>query len=144
MFLVGKHLAFVFSLKADIRLEPFYFIGREILEEFQLFQAFDGASLSSVIADFLSLIEIEVGMIAKLVEGKLVDVELVDVFGINPDEADGSFRETVDFFQLLDRSEATKFVSVSYDGAGIVAADARNLHQFRGVGIVDGDVFARL
>ncbi len=50
----------------------------------------------------------------------------------------------VDFFQLLGRSEASKFISVSYDGAGIVAADAWNLHQFRGVGIVDGDVFARL
>lgn len=132
------------SLEADIRLEPFYFIGWEILEEFQIFQAFDRTSLSSVIADFLSLIEVDVGMIAKLVEGKLVDVELVDVFGINLDEADGSFRETVDFFQLLGRSETSKFISVSYDGAGIVAADAWNLHQFHGVGIVDGDVFALL
>ena len=73
--------------------------------------------MSSVIADFLSLIEVDVGMIAKLVKGKLVDVEPVDVFGINLDEADGSFRETVDFFQLLGRSEASKFISVSYDGA---------------------------
>lgn len=125
-------------------MEPFYFIRWEILEEFQLFQTFDRTSLSSVIADFLSLIEVDVGVIAKLVEGKLIDVEPVDVFGINLNEADGSFRETVDFFQLLGRSEASKFVSISDDGAGIVAADARNLHQFRGVGIVDGDVFALL
>ena len=125
-------------------MEPFYFIRWEILEEFQLFQTFDRTSLSSVIADFLSLIEVDVGMIAKLVEGKFVDVEPVDVFGINLDEADGSFREAVDFFQLLGRSEASKFISVSYDGACIVAADAWNLHQFRGVGIVDGDVFALL
>ena len=83
-------------------------------------------------------------MIAKLVEGKLIDVEPVDVFGINLDEAEGCFRETVDFFQLLGRSEASKFISVSYDGTCIVAADAWNLHQFRGVGIVDGDVFALL
>ena len=132
------------SLEADIRLEPFYFIRWEILEEFQLFQTFDRTSLSSVIADFLSLVEVDVGMIAKLVEGKLVDVEPVDVFGINLDEADGCFRETFDFFQLLGRSETSKFISVSYDGTCIVAADARNLHQFRGVGIVDGDVFALL
>lgn len=125
-------------------MEPFYFIRWEILEEFQLFQTFDRTSLSSVIADFLSLIEVDVGMIAKLVEGKLIDVEPVDVFGINLDEADGSFREAVDFFQLLGRSEASKFVSISDDGAGIVATDAWNLHQFRGVGIVDGDVFALL
>ena len=86
-------------------MEPFYFIRWEILEEFQLFQAFDGASLSSVIADFLSLIEVDVRMIAKLVEGKLVDVELVDVFGINLDEADGSFRETFDFCELFSRGK---------------------------------------
>lgn len=88
-------------------MEPFYFIGWEILEEFQLFQTFDRTSLSSVIADFLSLIEVDVRMIAKLVEGKLVDVEPVDVFGINLDETDGSFREAVDFFELLGRSEAS-------------------------------------
>ena len=46
----------------------------------------DGTFQTSVVANLLGLIEVEVGMLTQLVEGELVDVQLLHSAGIDDEE----------------------------------------------------------
>lgn len=84
-------------LELNVWLQPFYFCRWKIFEKLKVLQAFDGAFQTAIVADFLGLVKVDVGMSAKLVEGHTIDIHFLGFRRMCFDKCNGRFWQSLDF-----------------------------------------------
>ena len=126
-------------LEAHVRTKTLDVGGGERREQTQLVEAGEGTLQPTIVADGARLEIVDVRMALELGERETVDVEALDVAGIDGEERKSLLGEVVNLEQLTGMGIATQTLAVSDNAAGVVGTDARHTAQERGIGKVEGD-----
>ena len=121
-----KKMAGSVRLEAHVRTKTLDVGGGERREQTQLVEAGEGTLQPTIVADGARLEIVDVRMALELGERETVDVEALDVAGIDGEERKSLLGEVVNLEQLTGMGIATQTLAVSDNAAGVVGTDARH------------------
>ena len=126
LLLGRKKMAGNVRLEAHIRTETLDVGGGERREQTQLVEAGEGTLQPTIVADGARLEIVDVRMALELGERETVDIEALDVAGIDGEERKSLLGEVVNLEQLTGMGIATQTLAVGDDATGVVGTDARH------------------
>ena len=123
-------------LEGDIGSQALDNLGREILGESEVLQAFQVSVQAAVVHDGLSTVEIDVRMTTQLLQRQLVDVQLLGMGILHDEVLLGILGKAIYLVQLVDADVATQALPIADNLCSIVSPDAGHLAQHGGIGRV--------
>ena len=126
LLLGRKKMAGSVRLEAHVRTKTLDVGGGERREQTQLVEAGEGTLQPTIVADGARLEIVDVRMALELGERETVDIEALDVAGIDGEERKSLLGEVVNLEQLTGMGIATQTLAVGDDAAGEVGTDARH------------------
>ena len=118
LLLGRKKMAGNVRLEAHIRTETLDVVSGERREQTQLVEAGEGTLQPTIVADGARLEIVDVRMALELGERETVDVEALDVAGIDGEERKSLLGEVVNLEQLTGMGIATQTLAVGDDATG--------------------------